>query len=124
MAELLEVGAVPLFDMIPILQVLPGPDNAVKKDANRLKRETDEFFWKQYLEVKRKIAAGQKTGCWLESSRSRHALGRAVTDVITQSSRTTPITSLKICNLGKRVSCCLALRRPRRMPAIPNQTDC
>lgn len=67
--ELLEVGAVPMFDMVPILQVLPGPWNAVKVDANRLKRETDEFFWKQYTEVKRKMAAGIKTGCWLESSK-------------------------------------------------------
>ncbi|KAL7009677.1 hypothetical protein EMMF5_000585 [Cystobasidiomycetes sp. EMM_F5] len=65
--KLLEVGAVPMFDMVPILQVLPGPWNAVKVDANRLKRETDEFFWKQYTEVKRKMAAGIKTGCWLES---------------------------------------------------------
>ena len=114
MAELLEVGAVPLFDMIPILQVLPGPWNAVKKDANRLKRETDEFFWKQYLEVKRKIAAGQKTGCWLESSGLRHDMGRAGADVDMQSSRTTQTTSLKICSRGKRVSCCPELRRLRK----------
>lgn len=44
----------------------PGPWNAVKKDALRLKNETDAFFKQQYDEVVRRINSGSKTGSWLE----------------------------------------------------------
>lgn len=44
----------------------PGPWNAVKTDANRLKRETDAFFKAQYNEVLRRSRSGNKTGSWLE----------------------------------------------------------
>lgn len=75
--ELLEVGIVPLFDMVSILKVLPGPWNAIKQNATQLKNETDEFFWKQYVEIKRKIAMGEKTGSWLENRKWELACVRA-----------------------------------------------
>lgn len=57
-----------MFDMVPIIKYLPGPWNVVKKDALRLKTETDEFFWKQYSVVKARTDAGlrSKEGSWLE----------------------------------------------------------
>lgn len=64
---LIEPGAVPPLDMLPILKYIPERFARWKMLANTAKRLQYALYSRLFKDVKAKIENGQTNGCWMET---------------------------------------------------------